>query len=129
MGLLVEVQVKNSLPVNGTWKVPSLSAVDLIPVMYLLERSNSARSLDQQAIEWTEESVFRAAKNEDGIKFEFPINADFDLLRFCIIRVIDGMISAVLDTAWGMEVYARIEKARGSGVIVPQAQMKGPLKL
>ena len=127
MDLLVEVQVKNSLPVNGTWKVPSLSAVDLMPVMYLLGRCELGKG--QRAIEWTEEDVFRATKDEDGIKLEFSHTADFDLLRFCIMRVIDGMISAVLDTAWGMEVYSRIEKARGSGVIVPQAQAGGPLKL
>ena len=126
MDLLVEVQVKNSLPINGTWKVPSLSAVDLIPVLYLLGLDNSVNN----TIEWIEESVFRATKSDAGIRLEFPMKVgDFNLLRFCIIRVIDGMISAVLDTAWGMEVYARIEKARGSGVIVPQARAGGPLRL
>ncbi len=123
MNLIVEVQVKDRLPVNGTWKVPSLSAVDLIPVLHLLGQDN--------VVEWTEEDVFRASKDDNGkIKIECPIAAeDFDLLRFCVARVIDGMISAVLDTAWGMEVYSRIEKARGSGILAPQAQMKGPLKL
>ena len=122
MNLLVEVQVKDSLPVNGTWTVPSLSAVDLMPVLHLLGQDG--------VVEWTEESVFRATRNEDGIKIEFPIAAEnYDLLRFCITRVIEGMISAVLDTAWANEIYARIEKARKNGLIVPQAQVGGPLRL
>lgn len=123
MVLLVEVKVENSLPVNGTWQVPSLSAVDLIPILHLLGQDN--------IVEWTEEDVFRASKDDNGkIKIECPIAAeDFDLLRFCITRVVDGMISAVLDTSWGMEVYTRIQRAKEGGVIVPQAQMKGPLKL
>lgn len=127
MNLLVEVEIKDSLPVNGTWKVPSLSAVDLMPVVYLLGRCE--KGAGRQAIEWTEESVFRAMKDEDGIKLEFPIDADFDLLRFCMVHVISSMIRAVLDYAWVKEVYARIQRTQEGGLIVPQAQVRGPLKL
>lgn len=124
MGLLIEVQVENSLPVNGTWKVPSLSAVDLIPVLHLFGQDN--------VVEWTEEDVFRASRDDNGkIKIECPIAAEnFELLRFCIMRIVDGMIGAVLDTSWGMEIYARMERAKESGLWTPpQTRTKGPLKL
>ena len=123
MALLVEVVVENDLPKNGTWKVPSLSAIDLLPVLYIMGKDDS--------VNWAEENVFRASKNEDGeIKIEYPIGTeDLDLLRFCIKRIIDSMIRAVLDTAWGMEVAMRFQKAKESGLIVPQVRAGGPLKL
>ena len=123
MNLLIEVQIKDSLPVNGTWQVPSLSAVDLMPVLHLLGQDG--------VVEWTEEDIFRASRDDEGkIMLEFPMDTKhLDLLVFCIKRVIDGMISAVLDTAWANEIYMRIEKARKGGLIVPQAQAGGPLRL
>lgn len=123
MDLLVEVQVRDNLPVNGTWEVPSLSAVDLIPVLHLLGQEN--------IVEWTEENVFRASRDDNGkIKIECPIAAEnYDLLKFCVTRIIEGMVSAALDAAWSMEIYARIQKAQESGLVVPQAQVRGPLKL
>lgn len=127
MDLLVGVQVKDSLPVNDGWDVPHLSAPRLLPVLYLLERCEMGNG--QKAIKWTEGDVFRATRDENGIKLEFPISADFDLLRFCLVRVIDGMIRAVVDTAWGIEVYKRIEAAGGGGKIWKPGGPDGPLRL
>lgn len=123
MELLIEVKVENDLPMNGTWKVPSLSAIDLLPVLYIMETEDS--------VSWIEEDVFRASKNEDGkIEIDYPISTkNLELLKFCVMRTINGMVNAVLDTAWGMEVYARIERAKKNGVIVPQVRAGGPLKL
>lgn len=125
MELLVEVKVENDLPVNDGWDVPHLSAPRLLPVLYHLERCETGEG--QAAIDWIEEDVFRATRDERGIKLEFPIAADFDLLRFCVVRVIEGMIRAVVDTAWGIEVYKRIEAAGGSKIWKPGPN--GPLKL
>jgi len=126
MELLVEVKVRDSLPVNDGWDVPYLSAPRLLPVLYHLERCETGEG--QVAIEWIEEDVFRATRDEHGIKLEFPVKADFDLLRFCVVRIIEGMIRAVVDTAWGIEVYKRIEAAGGSKIWKPPGP-DGPLRL
>jgi len=123
MELLVEVKVENDLPVNETWAVPNLSAVALLPVVHLF------RNPDME-FEWTEENVFRAYRNDDGeIKLEFPMSVkDFNLLAFCVARIIDGMINAMLDTEWGIEFMRRIE-SKGGGILKPQTHVRGPLKL
>jgi len=122
MDLLVEVKVKNGLPVNDTWNVPELEAMTLIPV------TNLFRTHDLK-FEWTEDNVFRAYKNDDGeIRLQFPMGIkDFNLLAFSVARVIDGMINAILDTEWGVEYVRRASKK--SGILRPQAQVRGPLKL
>ena len=123
MELLVEVKIENGLPMNDTWNVPELEAMTLIPV------TNLFRTPDLK-FEWTEDNVFRAYKNDEGeIKLQFPMNdvEDFNLLAFSVARVIDGMVSAILDTEWGVEYVRRASKK--SGILKPQTQVRGPLKL
>ena len=123
MELLVEVKVEDDLPVNETWEVPNLSAVVLLPVVHLF------RNPDME-FAWTEENVFRAYRNDDGeIKLEFPMGTkDFNLLAFCVARVIDSMVSALLETDWEME-YLRRRFGKPEGILKPQMQMQGPLRL
>lgn len=124
MELLVEVKVENDLPINNAWDVPHLSATQLLPVVYKMQNPD-------MTFEWTEENVFRASKNEEGkIGLEFPASTkNFDLLAFCIRRIIEGMVRAVVDTAWTIEVYKRLPKTKGGELWTPQTQVRGPLKL
>jgi len=82
--------------------------------------------------EWTEENVFRASRDDNGeIKLEFPMGAkDFNLLAFCIARVLDSMVSAILETDWELDyLQRRFGKSEGSKIWKPQTQIGGRIKL